>query len=157
MVASPVSAPGLIVVPTAKNGPVLGLKPDAVGDVTANESAVLWRLNRNTPDVPSPLVSDGLVYLCRENGTLVLLDAKTGEQIYEKRTHADRHRTSPVLADGKLYLSARDGTVSVVEPGREFKLLGQNKFKEPLAASPVAANDTLYFRTYDALYAVKSK
>jgi outer membrane protein assembly factor BamB len=33
-VASPVAVPGLIVVPSAKNGPVLGLRPDGKGNVT---------------------------------------------------------------------------------------------------------------------------
>ena len=29
-----------------------------------------WRLSNKTPDVPSPLIHDGLVYLCGEGGEL---------------------------------------------------------------------------------------
>ena len=86
-VASPVAVPGLIVVPSAKNGPVLGLRPDGKGDVTTNAAAHLWTRAQNTPDVPSPLVYDGLVYLCRENGNLIVMDAHSGEQIY-RASHA---------------------------------------------------------------------
>ena len=105
-VASPLAVPGLIVVPSAKNGPVLGLRPDVKGDISGSDEGHLWTLPRNTPDVSSPLAYDGLVYLCRENGNLMCLDAKSGELLYEKRTQPDRHRASPVYADGKVYVSA---------------------------------------------------
>ncbi len=107
-VASPTVAPGLIVVPSAKKGPVLGLSPDGHGDITHVDSDHLWIKASATPDVPSPLVHDGLVYLCDEGGMLSCVDAATGADYYSKqRTHADRHRASPVFADGKLYIAAR--------------------------------------------------
>lgn len=153
-VASPVAVPGMIVVPSAKNGPVFCLKPDGSGDITDKESAFYWKKPNGTPDVPSPIIHDGLVYLLRESGNLVVVDAKTGEQLYEKRTVADRHRASPVLADGKLYTCARNGTVSVIKAGREFEILSQNKLEGDLSASPAFANGRIYFRTFKYLYAV---
>ncbi|HND52456.1 MAG TPA: PQQ-binding-like beta-propeller repeat protein [Pirellulaceae bacterium] len=153
-VASPVAVPGLIVVPSAKNGPVFAIKPDVKGDITNEASAFVWKRAANTPDVPSPLVHDGLVYLCRENGNLIVMDAKTGEQIYEKRTVADRHRASPVYADGKLYLTARKGVVTVVKAGRDFEILASNDVGEQISASPAIAGGRIYLRTFDALYAI---
>lgn len=153
-VASPVAASGLIVVPSAKNGPVLGLAPDNHGDITDSQTGHLWSRTRDTPDVPSPLVHDGLVYLCRENGTLICMDAKTGEEIYQKRGHPDRHRASPVYGDGKIYLTARDGTVTVVKAGREFEILAENKLGESMSSSPAISNGRIYLRTFDALYAI---
>ena len=155
-VASPVATPGLIVVPSAKNGPVLGLSPDAKGDITDSETSHIWTRQRGTPDVPSPLIHDGLVYLCRENGDLICMDAKTGEEIYKERTHRHRHRASPVYGDGKIYLTARDGVVTVVKAGREFEILASNDMEEDISASPVISNKTLYLRSYDALYAIKA-
>jgi outer membrane protein assembly factor BamB len=55
--------------------------------------------------VPSPLIHGGLVYLCRENGNLLCVDATTGHELYEQRTETDRHRASPVYADGHVYLA----------------------------------------------------
>ena len=155
-VASPVATPGLIVVPSAKNGPVLGLSPDAKGDITDSETLHIWTRERGTPDVPSPLIHDGLVYLCRENGDLICMDAVTGEEIYRERTHRHRHRASPVYGDGKIYLTARDGVVTVVKAGREFEILASNDVEEDISASPVISNKTLYLRSYDALYAIKA-
>ncbi len=153
LVASPVATEGLIVVPSAKNGPVLGLDPSGQGDITESEWQI-WKLARGTPDVPSPLIHDGLVYLCRENGVLICLDAKTGEKLYEERTHNHRHRSSPIYANGHIYLTARDGVVNVIKAGREFDIIATNMIGEAVAASPVIADGTLYLRSYNALYAI---
>ena len=157
LIASPTAVPGLIVVPTAKFGKVLGLRPDGTGDITDSKEQILWTLPENTPDVPSPLIYDGLVYLCRENGNLMVLDAASGRKLYEKRTTADRHRASPIFADGKIYLTARKGVVTVVKAGRTFEILAQNDIGEPISSTPVIAGGRIYLRTYDALYAIGPK
>jgi len=157
-VASPTVSEGLIVVPSAKSGPVLGLKPGGEGNITEAENFRVWVRDRDTPDVPSPLIVDGLVYLCRENGNLICMDAKTGEEYYNMRTHVHRHRASPLYADGKIYLTARDGIVSVVAAGKEFKLLATNNLNdESISSSPVISGGRIYFRTYDNLWAVEQK
>jgi outer membrane protein assembly factor BamB len=153
-VATPVAAPGLIVVPSAKNGPVLAINPAAEGDITDVAKYHLWSRPNNTPDVPSPLIYDGLVYLCREDGTLICLDAKTGEELYKERAHSDRHRASPVYADGKIYLCARDGTVSVIKAGPKFEVLASNPMEESISSSPAISNGRIYLRTFQALYAI---
>lgn len=155
-VASPVVTDELIVVPSAKNGPVVGIDPAAQGDIT-NSEWQRWKLQQGTPDVPSPLIHQGLVYLCRENGDLICLDAVTGEQLYRERTHRHRHRASPIYANGFVYLTARDGVVTVVKTGRKFEIVASNAIGEVIAASPVIADGTLYLRSYDALYAIGGK
>ena len=152
-VASPVATEGLIVVPSAKNGPVLGIDPAAKGDITDSKWQ-LWKLRQGTPDVPSPVIHDGLVYLCRERGDLICLDAETGEQLYRERTHRHRHRASPVYANGHIYLTSRDGLVNVVKTGRAFEIVASNSLGEVIAASPVISNGVLYLRSYQALYAI---
>ena len=152
-VASPVATEGLIVVPSAKNGPVVGIDPAAQGDIT-NGRWQRWKLRQGTPDVPSPVIHDGLVYLCRENGDLICLDAETGEQLYRERTHRHRHRASPVYANGYIYLTSRDGVITVVKAGRKFEIVASNSINETIAASPVITNQALYLRSYQALYAI---
>jgi outer membrane protein assembly factor BamB len=154
LVASPVAAPGLIIVPSAKNGPVLAIDPATSGDITDSAAGHIWVREHNTPDVPSPLVHEGLVYLCREDGTLLVVDATTGKEVYQKRAHGDRHRASPVYADGLVYLTARDGTITVVRAGRKFEIVAQNKMEESMSSSPAVSNGRLYLRTFDALYAI---
>lgn len=154
-VASPVAVPGYIVVPTAKNYGVHCLKPGGKGDIADSSEYTHWKRPSNTPDVPSPLVVDGLVYLCRENGNLMCLDAKTGKEFYaDQPTTRDRHRASPVYADGHVYLTARKGIVTVVKAGPKFEIVAQNDMQESISSSPVISNGRIYIRTFDALYAV---
>lgn len=156
-VASTGSADGIIVCPTAKNGPVFAIRADRTGDLTGDDDAILWVRRRNTPDVPSPLIHEDLVYLCRESGILLVLDRDSGEEVYMHRTHDDRHRASPVYADGHLYLTARSGKVTVVKAGREFEIVAQNDTGEAMSASPVISNGTIYLRTFDALWAIRQQ
>ena len=63
--------PDLIVVPTAKGGAVVALDPKAKGIVNReNTTHQRWRVNNGTPDVASPLIYEGLVYLSDNSGTL---------------------------------------------------------------------------------------
>lgn len=154
-VASPVGAEGLIVVPSAKNGPILGLNPDkARGDITSTDLGRLWRRDKDTPDVPSPVIRDGLVYLCRENGVLLCLDAISGEEIYMQRAFSDRYRASPVYADGKIYLTARGGKVTVVKAGRDFEVISVNDVGETISSSPAISNGRIFLRTFDSLICI---
>ncbi len=153
-VASPVAVPGLIIAPSAKNYPVLAIKPDGSGDLTDKDSALAWRLDSGTPDVPSPLVVGEYVYLCRENGNLVCLNRATGEKLYEKPTTRDRHRASPIYADGLIYTSARNGIITVSKAGPEFEIVSQNNMQESISSSPLISNGRLYIRTFDALYCI---
>jgi outer membrane protein assembly factor BamB len=153
-VATPVAVPDLIVVPSAKKGPVVGVKPNASGLVMPGGAGEQWRMPHNTPDVPSPLVHDGLVYLCGESGILYCLDGRTGKVLYSHRTHDQRHRASPVLADGKLYLTARDGVFTVVKPGPAFEVIATNKLPDLFTASPAISDGRIYLRGFSYLWAI---
>ncbi len=157
LVASPAIEGGIIIVPSAKRGPVIALRGEGKGDITDSKDFQLWRRPNGTPDVPSPLIHDGLVYLDDEKGVLTAVDAKDGKEIYRKQTVAVRHRASPVYADGKIYLTSHEGDVTVVQAGREFKLLEKNELGESISASPAISNGRIYFRTFDALWAVGKK
>ena len=153
-VASPAASPDLIVVPSCKNGPVAAVRPDATGLIQIGSPAEPWRLAKGTPDVPSPLIHDGLVYLCREDGTLVCLDAKTGEEKYHQRLHSSLYRASPVYADGNIYLTAKDGTTTVVKAGPKFEKVAENTLPDQFQASPAISGGRIYYHGFGALYAV---
>jgi outer membrane protein assembly factor BamB len=155
IISSPVAVPDLLVVPTARGGLVVGVKPGASGRIGAGSAFEQWRKAKGAPDVPSPLIQGGQVYLCRENGVLLCLDAKTGALRYEQSIHRSRYRASPVYADGKVYLTARDGTFHVVKAGPKYELLATNVLSDEFTASPAIANGRLYLRGFGSLYAIQ--
>lgn len=154
-VASPGVVPGMIVIPTAKGGPTVALRvTDALsGDCSDKGEVVAW-VHPRTPDVATPLVADGLVWLLHNDGKLECLDAATGSGLFFERTHNAQHRSSPLLVDGRLWFGSNDGHVTAVKAGRTFETVARIDLGEPVTASPVVADGVLYVRSYDALYAV---
>lgn len=158
LVASPGVAPGTVVVPTAKGGPVVALKVDEelTGDVKESPSAIRWFVDK-TPDVPCPLIHDGLVHLCMADGRVMCVDLKSGEELFFARAHNAAYRASPLWVDGNVYFASTDGTVTVFKHGRTFEIVAENRLNnEGIPASPVVSNGTLYLRSTHALYAIRA-
>mgnify|MGYP003643637786 FL=1 len=154
-VASPSYGDGVVVCPTAKNGPVVCVDADSKGNVTHNDKFELWRAEKTT-DVPSPLVYDGLTYICRQDGSVFCVESRSGEEVYPlHRTHPQRHRASPILVDGHIYLTARDGRITVFKAGREFEIVAENDLGEDMSSSPVVSNGVMYLRSFGHLWAIK--
>ncbi len=155
-VASPAATEEILVVPTAKGGPVLGLQASELSGNVTGKAAVKW-VGDKTPDVSCPVIHEGRVYLLMVDGRLRCVEQKTGEKVYDQRIHNAAYRASGVVSEGHMYLTARDGVCTVVKLGKAFEVLAENDLGEPQTASPLISNGTLYMRTYDALYAIRSK
>lgn len=151
--ASPVAADGLILVPTSKNARCLAVRPDGKGDVS--ESHVIWAKDRGSPDLCTPILHGGLLYVVGSGGIIRCLDATTGEKRRVVRPHRFAHRASPVLAEGRLYVAGHNGTVTVLRANTELEVIATNKLDEKLTASPVVVDGRIYLRTYEALWAIE--
>jgi len=158
-VSSPVCSESMIVVPSAKNGPVYALNPNISGTIEPESrgTAILWELAKGTPDVATPVISGKNVFLARENGVVLCLDAKTGQVHFEERLLADKHRSTPVIAAGKVYILGRDGTAIVLADENELKLISEFKLGEDITASPAISNGRIYIRTNKSLIAFGRK
>ncbi len=156
IIATPVATSDQLFVPTARGGIFISLKQGAAGSIKAGGTHEAWRVGKGSPDVPSPLIHDGIAYLMRENGLLIVLDAKTGKELYEHRLNSERYRASPVYADGKIYLTSRDsGAFTVIKAGPTYQFLATNRLDDVFTASPAIANGRIYLRGFRALYAIQ--
>lgn len=157
-VASPVASNGFVVAPSAKNRGVSVVRlAEAKGRIGKGGVGELWRMDKGTTDVTSPLLYEGILYLCKENGTVLCLDAKTGEQLYQERFHGQTYRGSPVAFNGRILFTARDGTFTLIKAGKSYNLLVKNKLDDEFTASPAISRDRLYLRGYKFLYAIGKK
>ena len=124
------------------------------GDVT--DSRVLWRYNKGTAYVPSPVAVDGLVYLMTDKGLLSCLDATTGAVKYEggRPPVASSFMASPVVVGGRILLMSLDGDTHVIRAGPTHEVLRTNSLGEPIAASAAVAPGRLYIRGERHLFAI---
>jgi DNA-binding beta-propeller fold protein YncE len=126
------------------------------GDITDTDS-IAWSYHRNTPDIPSPVLSGNRLYFfSRRNGILSCFDTKTGKAFYtEERIEGLRDiYASPVIADGKVYLVGRNGTVVVIKDSDQLEILSTNRLDEGFDASPAVVGEDIYLRGQEYLYCV---
>lgn len=135
---------------------IVSVRTGGTKDVT--DSRVVWKETKGVPEVPSPLVLDGRIYLVRSGGLLVCRDLASGKLIYENRIDSPGgYFASPLAAGGNIYLASDRGTVTVVKPGDSFEVLAHNELGEPVIASPAAVDNTLYIRSAKQLWAFAEK
>jgi len=132
---------------------------DAIGDVT-DSAKVLWRHDKGTPYVPSPLlVGDRLYFTQANNALLTILDVKTGKPVLdrERLPGLTSLYASPVAAAGRVYLVGRDGTALVLKQGDKLEVLAKNHFDDSVDASPVVVGKQLFLRGEKNLYCIEEE
>jgi outer membrane protein assembly factor BamB len=118
-------------------------------------SDIKWKVNKDTPETPSPLIVGENVLFIRNGGILTVIHRESGEVVYHERIGAaGGYLASPMLAGNRVYLCSYNGTVTVLSADN-FNVLAQNKLREKIGASPVAVDDVLYIRTDKNLYAFR--
>jgi outer membrane protein assembly factor BamB len=133
----------------AQDHGLLAIRPDG------GAASVIWRENGSIPEVPSPLLYQGRLFLVRNGGIVTCLDAVSGKVIYRARVGAPgAYYASPVAADGHVYLASSEGVVTVIQAGTEqLEVLAHNELREDIVATPAIAGNVIYVRTLGSLYA----
>jgi len=130
---------------------LIAIKPSGDGDVTAN---IVWTEKSAIPEVPSPLLYDGRLYMVRNGGIVTCVNAKSGSVLYRSRLGAGGpYFSSPIAVNGKIYIGSGEGTVVVLAAGDKLEVLARNDLREEIFSTPAAAAGALYVRTAKHLYA----
>lgn len=106
----------------------------------------------------SPLIHDGLMYRLACKGALQVLEAETGESVYEQQLKFRKGYvyTSPTLIGDIVFVAGENGTVYLLKTGREFKQVAKVEF-EPMRSCPVAIGERLYIRGLEHMYCIGKK
>jgi outer membrane protein assembly factor BamB len=163
---SPVAAGDLLLVGTgAQEGeatrPIFAINAGARGDITLTGGAtsnefVLWTHPRAAGYTPSALVHQGRVYLVHDLGTLLVLAADTGKEIYRARVGGVGHTfsASPIATANRVYFPDEEGVTIVLDAGDSYREIAQNDLGAMTLASPAVAGNTLFIRTERKLYRI---
>jgi outer membrane protein assembly factor BamB len=160
-VGTPIVGDGLVYVtggyPPVR--PIYAVKPTAAGEITLSKEkstsdAVAWSNDQGTY-IPTPILYEGILYTCGNNGVLTAYDAKSGERIYRSRVGGGgSFVASPVAADGRLYLTNEDGDIFVIRAGRTYEELAKNEMKEVIVGTPAVSDGFIIIRTLGHVYGV---
>jgi outer membrane protein assembly factor BamB len=138
---------------------LLAIKLGEKGNLTGSPS-ILWKHDKGTPYVPSPLLYDGLLYFFGGNeAKLSVVETASGKvQVDQERLEGMFGvYASPVGAENRVYVVGRDGNSMVLERGNSVKVLATNKLDEKFDASPALSGSEIYLRGHQYLYAITSK
>ncbi len=155
--ASAVAQGGTVYVASGFRGSFLGaFRLIGQGDIEGTDN-VVWTLGRDTPDIASPLLSNGRLYFYKaKTGLLTCLDAATGEPHYTtQRTGLRTTYASPVAAGGFVYLTDRDGTTIVIRDADEYQLVATNSVGETVDATPAPVDNQLFIRGENHLFCIE--
>jgi len=115
----------------------------------------LWEWEEgNLPDVASPVIAGGLVYLVTDAGEVSCHDLTDGKQVWRKEFE-DGFYASPVVSGNAVYVVDRvKGAFRVFDAGRESRELSVNPLGDPVSATPAFAGGRIYVRAKKHLWCI---
>ena len=159
-VASAVADKDLAFVGSGHKGAFLGaFRMDGRGDLKGTNK-VAWTIDRDTPDIGSPILSSGRLYFYKgKSGQLSCVDAATGKPYYmgSRIPGVDSTYASPVAAGGYVFLTGRNGTTVVIKDANELSIVETNSVGEPVDATPAPAGKELFLRGEKHLFCIANE
>ncbi|MEZ6089301.1 MAG: PQQ-binding-like beta-propeller repeat protein [Pirellulaceae bacterium] len=158
--ASPVADNQRVYIGSGFRGSFLGaFAMSGSGDIEGKEQ-VAWTIDRDTPDIASPLLTSGRIYFHKgKSGMLSCVDAKTGKPFYSavRIDGISSTYASPIAAGGKIYLTGRSGTTVVMKDAPQLTVLATNSVGETVDATPAPVDDELFIRGENHLFCISEK
>ena len=150
---------GVVYAIGGRKNTAVAVRAGGKGDVS--ETHLLWTVSKGS-NVASPSYHDGRIYWLHEKqGTVICLDAKTGDLVFEERVDPRPGivYSSVTIADGKIYATSQHDGTFVFEAGSAFKQLAHNSFDEDHRANACLAVDRgqLLLRDDANLYCIGTK
>jgi len=155
-VNTPVVSRDLVVVTSGYPAKIaLAIRGGGSGDITDTPQLV-WKYNKGTAYVPSPILYGDYLYLMSGNGSLTGLEAKTGKVVYEaaRVPKPATFMASPVAFEDKILLTSEEGDTYVIKAGAKHEVIRTNSLGEPVYASPAIADEKLFIRGEKNLYCI---
>ncbi len=156
-IASPVAEKGVVFVGSGHKGSFMGaFRLTGHGDIQGTEN-VVWAIDRDTPDIASPLLSSGRIYFHKgKSGQLSCVDATTGKPHYmgSRIPGLESIYASPVAGGGHVYLTARSGTTVVIKDADKLNIVATNSVDETVDATPALVENEIFLRGENHLFCI---
>jgi outer membrane protein assembly factor BamB len=131
---------------------LLAVDPNGKGDIAATN--IIWRIKSPILQLLSPLVKNGLIYTIDTEGTLLCIDAKTGETVWSEKLNG-KYNSSPVYIAGHIYFSSIRGETIVIKEGRTLEVVSRNNLDGEIWATPAVVDRSILMRTSKYLYKIQ--
>ena len=154
--ASPVVSGNLVI---AGSGAIAGdrqVVAIAVDEGGAKQAREVYRVVRQAPHVPTPLILNDRVYLWNDGGICTCCELSTGEVVWQKRVGGS-YFSSPIAIGDRIFSIDTAGEVVVLAAGDSFRIIGRNPMGQGSRATLAVAGKTLLIRTEGKLFAIRGE
>ncbi|MCE2795697.1 MAG: PQQ-binding-like beta-propeller repeat protein [Planctomyces sp.] len=137
-------------------GAVFAFDGNVEGEIT--EDKLLWKAPKRALGRSSLVKLGDRIYFIEDGAALVILDAKTGALVGQKKLGRIMFG-SPMVAGGKLYVAENTGRFYVLKPtekGVDVASEARLAQGEEVFGSPAASNGRIFLPTIEALYCIGS-
>jgi outer membrane protein assembly factor BamB len=132
---------------------LFAIKPEGTGDIT--DSNKVWGTAGSTiPKKPSPVLHEGLLYICSDSGIASCLEASTGKEVWKARIGGN-YSAALIRHKDRIYAFSEDGKGIVFSTGRTFNKLAESQLPDGFMASPAVSENALFLRTKSHLYRIQ--
>lgn len=156
--ASPVADKDLVYVGSGHKGWFFGaFRLDGKGDIKGTKNVAWTITSPDTPDIGSPLLSNGRIYFHKgKTGMLSCVDATSGKPFYlsSRIQGLDTIYASPIAAGGHIYLTSRNGTTVVIKDAETLQIEATNSVDETVDATPAPVDNQLFIRGEKHLFCI---
>ncbi len=118
---------------------------------------VAYQISKGTSYVPTPILSNGLLYFWHDSGIVLCVRPETGDIVWQERAAAAMFFGSPVFVNGKLYAMSAKGELVVLDAADKFNVAARVDLGEPSHATPAISGGVMYLRTFGHLISVGGK
>lgn len=124
-----------------------------------DELEEVWRIERNVPHIPSPVVVGDKAYLWDDAGIVTCVEAASGKEVWKGRVPGVEGNCfgSPVSDGENIFCTDESGNVNVIAAADELKHLATNKLGELCRSTPAIGDGAMFVRTYKKLIAVEGE
>ncbi|XZE52190.1 PQQ-binding-like beta-propeller repeat protein [Planctomycetaceae bacterium SH139] len=145
--------------------PLAMVAADAEGQLELREveepaDDFVWAKLRGGPYMSTPIIHNGLLYVCSTNGVLDCYVAATGRRLYKERIRgqgASSFTGSPVASANHTYFPSEQGVIKIVRSGPKFELIGSPSIDEATLSTPAISQGYLLIRGERHLFAFKNE
>lgn len=154
--SSPVVAGDVCMIAGGYNGPLVGVRMDGSGDITATHRA--WYHEETITNCASGMFANGAIFIPEMGGFVQCIDPANGKTTWRERVGRGNSWGSILQIQGKLYMTNQKGTTYVFEPNADkLVMLATNALGETTNATPAIAGGEIFMRTHEHLYCIAGK
>ena len=114
---------------------------------------IIWENPDYLSDVPSPVVTNGLLFLATSYGAVVCYDAKTGEQKWLQEFENGFY-SSPMVAEGKVFVMDMSGNMHIFKASATYSEISNSPLGESSMTTPAFTDGHIYIRGEKYLYCI---